>query len=83
MSSLIAFRAVYSVITLYMLLILVRWLGAYLELDLYGRLRWVRRLTDPLLDLLRRVVPPMGPIDLSPLAALGLLWLLRIILVRA
>ncbi len=79
----IAARAVYSIITLYMMLVLVRWLGGYLELDLYGRLKWVRQITDPLLGLLRRVLPPMGPVDLSPLAALMLLWLLRVVIVRA
>jgi YggT family protein len=71
-------RALYSVLTLYMLLILVRWFGPYLELDLYApRLRWIARVTDPFVSLLRRTLPPLGPMDLAPLLSVLLMWLVR------
>jgi len=70
-------RAVFCTFTLYMMVLLVRWLGPYLEIDLFGRLRWVRGITDPLLNLVRRVMPPLGPVDFAPVVALLLVWLAR------
>ena len=76
--------AIYSGITLYMLLILVRWFGPFLELDFYDtRLRWIARAVDPLLRTIRGVVPAVGPIDLGPLVAVLLLWMVRTVAVAA
>ncbi len=78
------FRTIYSGLTLYMMLILVRWLGGWLGLEVeFGRLRWIARLTDPLINALRRILPPMGPVDFGPVAALLLVWLVRVIVTRA
>jgi len=75
------FRGVWSGLTLYMLVILVRWAAPFLELDLRSRrLRWISRATDPLFDWLRgllRLVGSLGPMDFTPLAALFLVWLVR------
>jgi uncharacterized protein YggT (Ycf19 family) len=61
-----------------MLLVLVRWLGPYLELDFYdSRLRWIPKAVDPLLRTIRGVVPSVGPLDAGPLIAVLLLWLIR------
>lgn len=74
----IVVSAIYSGITLYMLLILVRWLGPYIELDFYDtRLRWIARTVDPPLRAIRGVMPAVGPIDLGPMIAVLLLWLVR------
>ena len=71
-------NAIYSGITLYMLLVLIRWFGPHLELDFYDtRLRWIARAVDPLLRFIRRVVPPMGPFDVGPLVAVLFLWFVR------
>ena len=68
----------YSGITLYMLLVLVRWFGPYLELDFYDtRLRWIARAVDPFLRTIRNVVPAVGPMDLAPLIAVLVLWMAR------
>jgi len=76
----VVFRAVSSGFTLYMMMILIRWTGSWLELDLYQpRLRWIGRATDPLIDAMRRLLPPMGPVDFGPIAALFAVWLVRII----
>lgn len=37
----------------------------------------VRRVTDVILLPLQRVIPPMGGLDLSPMAALFLLWFVQ------
>jgi YggT family protein len=71
-------QIVYSVLTGYMLLILLRWFAPWLELELDGaRLRWIAGLTDPFIDKLRAWLPPLGPMDLSPLLALLIVWLMR------
>ena len=78
----LAASAVYSGITLYMLLVLTRWLGPFLELDFYdARLRWIARGVDPLLRAVRRALPPVGPIDAGPPVAILLLWIARTIAV--
>ncbi|HCC33039.1 MAG TPA: YggT family protein [Clostridiales bacterium] len=47
----------------------------------YGVLRVLRRLTDPILVPIRRWLPPIHGLDLSPLLALILLGLVRRLLV--
>mgnify|MGYP005864054131 CR=1 FL=1 len=71
-------RIAYSAFTLYMLLILLRWLGPYLELDFYSvRLRWIASVVDPFVRVIRRRVPPLGPMDAGPIIALLVIWILR------
>ena len=41
---------------------------------------WLNRITDPMLDPLRRVIPPIGMMDLSPIVALVILQVLQAIL---
>ncbi|HIJ65371.1 MAG TPA: YggT family protein [Candidatus Hydrogenedentes bacterium] len=77
-------RAVQNLLTLYMIMILLRWLGTWIEVDVRsGPVRWICRLTDPLIQALRRLLPPMGPIDFGPPAALFLVWVVRILSVNA
>lgn len=72
-----------SLLTLYMMAILLRWLGPWLELEMErGWLRIIPAITDPLLHIVRRILPPMGPVDWGPVAAVLLVWILRIILVQ-
>ena len=60
-------RLIESLLTLYMLLILVRWLGRFIGFDLeQGRLRVLTKLTDPLINSMRRILPNMGPVPLPP-----------------
>lgn len=54
-------RAVNSLLTLYMMMILLRWLAPWLQVDVYRRsLRWMWRLTDPLINAMRRVWPRLA-----------------------
>lgn len=75
--------AVGSLLTLYMMAILLRWLAPWLEVELSrGPLSLIPRLVDPLISLLRRLLPPMGPMDWGPLAAVVLVWIARLVLVN-
>lgn len=81
---LFAERLVGSALTLYMLVILTRWVGPWLEIDFHqGLWRWIPRLADPLIARMRQIlaqlVGPMGPVDWSPIAALMLVWFVRMI----
>ena len=76
-------HCVYSLTTLYMMGIVLRWLGPWIGIDLsLGRLRWVCRLTDPAVNRMRRLLPPMGPFDVGPVATLLVLWVGRTLVIR-
>lgn len=69
---------IYDVFTLYMLALLLRWMGPFISLDLeQGRLRWLPRITDPLVSRIRKTLPSLGPVDFSPMVAVLLIWFLR------
>lgn len=44
---------------------------------------FIHEVTDPYLNLFRRVIPPVGPLDLSPILAIFLLYILQAIVVGA
>lgn len=74
-------RAIDSALTIYMMLILLRWLAPWLQLEPFERwLRWAWRLTDPLIGWMRRLLPPMGPMDFAPIVALFAVFCVRVIL---
>ncbi|HOJ34023.1 MAG TPA: YggT family protein [Candidatus Hydrogenedentes bacterium] len=74
----VVIRGLYCVFTLLMLAVLLRWFGPWLQLDVEsGRLRWISRLTDPLIYRIRRLLPPMGTIDLAPFFTLLMVWFIR------
>jgi YggT family protein len=54
----------------YMVMLLVRILGSWVqELQQYRFMQFIAFYTDPYLDIFRRVIPPLGMIDISPIAA--------------
>ncbi len=67
--------AAYSVLVLALLLrVVASWFG------MFRYSRWMRpayRLTDWLVEPIRRLLPPMGMIDFSPLVAWLILWIFR------
>lgn len=76
-------EVIYSAVTLYMMMILLRWTSPFLSINANKWwFRWISPLTDPLLDLIRRTLPPMGFADWTPVAALLLLWVVRVLLVQ-
>lgn len=73
-------RIAYSLLTLYMMLILLRTIGPYISLEVdSGRLAWIARVTDPLISRVRNILPNMGPVDFGPIGALVLVWFVRIL----
>ncbi len=63
--------------------VIVRIIASWLGLFRYSRwMRPVYALTDWLIEPIRRVVPPFGMFDLSPLVALVVLYALRMLLLR-
>lgn len=83
MSAFLIARIVYTVATLYMILVILRWFGPFLEVDLSApRWRYLRPLVDWPLARLREVVPALGPWDPSPIALLLLVWVARSLVVQ-
>ena len=69
-------------IQIYMVLILLRALSKWLQLDMRQKLvKLLCAITDPFLSLIRRVVPPLGgAFDISPAIAIVLLAILSALL---
>jgi YggT family protein len=64
--------------------LLVRVIASWFGISLYTKwMRPVVLLTDWLLEPLRRVLPPFGPLDLSPLVAYFILWIAERIIIGA
>ncbi|MBE0465646.1 MAG: YggT family protein [Candidatus Desulforudis sp.] len=64
--------------TVYSWLIIGRIILSWVRHNPYNpAVRFIYDLTDPYLNIFRRVIPPIGMIDISPIAALLVLQLLR------
>ena len=71
------------VFQIYTLVLIVRVLISWVSPDPFNPVvQFLGRVTDPVLEPLRRVIPPLGPIDISPVIALLLLQVLQHFLVR-
>lgn len=69
---------IYGLLALYTLLIFMRIIFSW-GLVGYGNrvMRFLMNVTDPLLVPLRRMIPPLGMIDISPIVAFIILWLFQ------
>lgn len=75
--------AVGGLFSLLMAAILVRVIASWFGLSPYSRwMRPVMALTDWLIDPIRRFMPPVGMIDLSPMVAWLVLWIVRGVVLR-
>jgi YggT family protein len=68
--------------------VVVSWLVAFGVLNTYNHLarsviRALDALTEPVFRQIRRVIPPIGGLDLSPLIVLIAIWFLQYVLVWA
>ena len=82
----IVVNLIHVLITLYTLALLMRtFLGMLIPPD-HGLMRFLYRITEPVLAPIRRYIPPLvsGGVawDLSPMVALLLLWVLEQVLTR-
>ena len=62
--------------------VLVSWLIAFNILNtqnrfVYSILEFTYRLTDPILDKIRRFLPNLGTLDISPIILLLLIWFIE------
>lgn len=70
--------------TIYGWAILIRVLLTWVSPDPFNPVvQFLNQVTDPYLNIFRRVIPPIGPIDISPIIAMMVLhYLLQPFLVR-
>ncbi|HUJ91737.1 MAG TPA: YggT family protein, partial [Gaiellaceae bacterium] len=72
--------------TVYTLVIFVYILSSWLRLPYSPWLNRIQRflydVSEPYLRLFRRVLPSMGPLDLSPIVAVIVLWVLSRVVIR-
>jgi YggT family protein len=67
-----------GLISIYILLIVIRIVFSWGMLSYTNRLmRFLVNVTEPLLGPLRRMIPPLGWLDISPLVAILILWLFQ------
>ena len=79
---LFAYTIIHWIIQLYIILIIIQTFLSYF-VDRFNRARQViDNLVNPLLNPIRRLVPPTGAFDFSPMVLIILLWLLDAILQR-
>ena len=68
-----------SLTTVYMIMIVIYVLQSFVPLGYSSVVMMLRRFLDetvaPFLMLFRRFIPPIGPLDLSAMAALFVLWI--------
>lgn len=70
------------VIDIFLFAVLIRVILSWLNPDPYNpAVALLRRLTDPLLEPAQRLIPPIGGIDLSPMAVMIALVLLQMLVV--
>ena len=68
----------YGAISIYILLIIIRIVFSWGMVSYSNRImRFLVNVTEPLLGPLRRMIPPLGWIDISPIVAFLILWLFQ------
>lgn len=68
----------YGLLAVYTLFIFIRIVFAWAMLGYSNRLmRFLVNVTEPLLGPLRRLIPPLGMFDISPIVAFIILWLFQ------
>lgn len=70
-------------LSIYTWVILIRVLLSWVNPDPFNPIvQFLVRVSDPYLDLFRRIIPPIGAIDISPMIALLVLQVVQHFLVR-
>ena len=82
--SVTAGNLIIDLLQIYSILIIARAIVSWLRIDPRNRLvRILEGLTDPILVPIQRVVPPIGgAIDISPIIALMLVYVLKMLVVQ-
>ncbi|MCB1194903.1 YggT family protein [bacterium] len=74
-----------QLLELYSLILFIRIIISWVHPDPYNPIvRFLYGVTDPVLNPLRRLIPPLGGmIDLSPLAAFLIIHLLKMLIIKS
>lgn len=68
----------YSLLGLYKWAVIIRILMTWINPDPYNPVvRALSRITEPYLEKFRKIIPPMGGIDFSPILAVFLIYFLQ------
>jgi uncharacterized protein YggT (Ycf19 family) len=69
---------IFGLVSIYILLILIRIIFSWGMVSYSNRImRFLVNTTEPMLGPLRRILPTLGPLDISPIVAYLILWLLQ------
>ena len=72
-----------GVFTLYFWVIIIRVLSSWVHPDPFSPvMQFLLKATDPVLEPVRRIIPPLGPLDISPVVVLLLLQGIQHFVVR-
>jgi YggT family protein len=76
-------RVVYYIVEIYTWLIFIRIILSWIRVSPYQPVvKFIYETTEPVLGFFRRLIPPVGMIDFSPLVALIAMQVLATLLVR-
>jgi len=79
----IVYLFIYYGISFIILAMLVRVILSWFRMDeRYAFIRFLARLTDPFIDPVRRIVPPMGMFDIAFIISFFLLRTMQILLIQ-
>jgi YggT family protein len=68
----------FGLLSIYILLIIIRIVFSWGRVDYRNRImRFLIDTTEPLMGPLRRIIPPLGWLDISPIVAILILWLFQ------
>ena len=68
----------YGLLSLYLLMIVIRIIFSWGQVSYVNPvMRFLVRVTDPLLVPLRQMIPPLGMFDISPIVAIIIVWLFQ------
>ncbi len=74
-------QLIHWIITLYSLALIIRVFLSWFWVDYFHpAVRFLIRITEPVLAPLRRYIPPISGLDFTPMIALILLWLIEQVL---
>ena len=69
----------YGLLSIYLLLIIIRIVFSWGRVSYRNRvMKFLVDVTEPLLGPLRRMIPPFGRMDISPLVAILIIWLFQV-----
>jgi YggT family protein len=74
----LAARLLEALINIWCFLVFLRAVISWVSPDQFNPLvQFLNRATDPVLDPIRRIVPPLGPVDISPWIAMTVLYFIN------